>query len=134
MNMKKSIIALGTALMLGLAGCAAEAPVDVEQAGLLSTAAVSSDKFAGVVVSENVVEIDRDSDKEIDELYVSVGDEVRINEKLFEYDTDTLSLTVDRQQLELDKLTQQIKDLTSQKTSLEKQLKTEKAKKEKNQD
>ena len=134
MNMKKSIIALGTALMLGLAGCAAEAPVDVEQAGMLSTAAVSSDKFAGVVVSENVVEIDRDSDKEIDELYVSVGDEVRINEKLFEYDTDTLSLTVDRQQLELDKLTQQIKDLTSQKTSLEKQLKTEKAKKEKNQD
>ena len=134
MNMKKSIIALGAALMLGLAGCAAEAPVDVEQAGMLSTAAVSSDKFAGVVVSENVVEIDRDSDKEIDELYVSVGDEVRINEKLFEYDTDTLSLTVDRQQLELDKLTQQIKDLTSQKTSLEKQLKTEKAKKEKNQD
>ena len=55
MNMKKSFIALGAALMLGLTGCGAQAPVDVEQAGMLSTAAASSDKFAGVVVCENVV-------------------------------------------------------------------------------
>ena len=134
MNMKKSFIALGAALMLGLTGCSAGAPVDVEQAQMLSIAAASSDKFAGVVVSENIVEIDRDTDKKIDELYVSVGDEVRINEKLFEYDTDTLSLTVDKQELEVDKLEQQIKDYNTQIKNLEKQIKTEKAKKEKNQD
>ena len=62
MNMKKNLIALGTALILGLSGCAADAQVNVEQAGLLATAAASSDKFAGVVVSENVVEINRDTD------------------------------------------------------------------------
>ena len=128
MDMKKTVIALGAALMLGLTGCGRQAQINVEQAGMLTTAATSSDKLAGVVVSENVVEIDRDAEKQIEELYVSVGDEVRINEKLFEYDTDTLSLTVDKQELELDKLEQQIKDLTTQKKNLENQIKKEKDK------
>ena len=128
MDMKKTVIALGAALMRGLTGCGRQAQINVEQAGMLTTAATSSDNFAGVVVSEYVVEIDRDAEKQIEELYVSVGDEVRINEKLFEYDTDTLSLTVDKQELELDKLEQQIKDLTTQKKNLENQIKKEKDK------
>ena len=134
MKMKKTAIALGAALMLGLTGCGGQTQINVEQAGMLATAVTSSDKFAGVVVSENVIEIDRDTEKQIDELYVAAGDEVRVNEKLFEYDTDTLSLTVDKQELEMDKLEQQIKDLNTQIKDLEKQIKTEKAKKEKNQD
>ena len=113
MNMKKNLIALGAALVLGLTGCAADAQVNVEQAGMLATAAASSDKFAGVVISENVVEITRDADKRIDEVYVEAGDEVRVNEKLFSYDTDTLSLTIDKQELEMDKMEQQIKDLSA---------------------
>ena len=127
MNMKKTVIALGAALLL-MTGCGAKPQVNVEQASMLTTAVTSSDKFAGVVVSENVIEIERDTEKQIQELYVSAGDVVRVNEKLFEYDTDTLSLTVDKQQLEMDKLTQQIKDLTTQKTNLEKQIKKEKDK------
>ena len=123
MKMKKTVIALGAALILGLTGCGGQTQINVEQAGMLTTAATSSDKFAGVVVSENAVEITRDTDKQIDELYVSVGDTVRVNEKLFEYDTDTLSLTVDKQQLELDKLTRQITDLNTQIKNLEKQIK-----------
>ena len=123
MNMKKTVIALGAALLIGLSGCGKQTQINVEQAGMLTTAATSSDKFAGVVVSDNAVEITRDSDKQISELYVSVGDTVRVNEKLFEYDTDTLSLTIDKQQLELDKLTQQIKDLDTQVKNLEKQIK-----------
>ena len=123
MNMKRSIIALGAALLIGLSGCGKQTQINVEQAGMLTTAATSSDKFAGVVVSENAVEITRDSDKQISELYVSVGDTVRVNEKLFEYDTDTLSLTIDKQQLEMDKLTRQITDLNTQIKNLEKQIK-----------
>lgn len=133
MKMKKTVIALGAALILGLTGCGGQTQINVEQAGMLASAATSADKFAGMVVSENVVEIERDTEKQIQELYVAAGDTVRVNEKLFEYDTDTLSLTIDKQQLELDKLTQQIKDLTTQKTSVEKQIKTEKAKKKKDQ-
>ena len=128
MKMKKTVIALGAALLLMITGCGEKPQVNVEQASMLTTAVTSSDKFAGMVVSENVIEIDRDSEQKLDELYVAVGDTVRVNEKLFEYDTDTLSLTVDKQQLEMDKLTQQIKDLTTQKTNLEKQIKKEKDK------
>ena len=133
MKMKKTVFALGAALLL-LTGCGGKTQVNVEQASMLTTAVTSSDKFAGMVVSENIIEIERDPDQKLDELYVAVGDTVRINEKLFDYDTDTLSLTIDKQQLEIDKLTQQIKDLTTQKTNLEKQIKTEKAKKESKQD
>ena len=128
MKMKKTVIALGAAVLLMLTGCGEKPQINVEQASMLTTAVTSSDKFAGMVVSENVIEIDRDTEKQIEELYVSAGDVVRVNEKLFEYDTDTLSLTVDKQQLEMDKLTQQIKDLTTQKTNLEKQIKKEKDK------
>ena len=129
MKMKKNVIALGAALLLMMTGCGEKPQVNVEQASMLTTAVTSSDKFAGMVVSENVVEIERDTEQKLDELFVSVGDTVRVNEKLFEYDTDTLSLTIDKQQLEIDKLTQQIKDLTTQKTNVEKQIKEEKAKK-----
>lgn len=134
MNMKKNLIALGAALVIGLTGCGMTSQVNVEQAGMLTTAATSSDKFAGIVVSENEVTVDRDTDKQIEKLYVSVGDTVRLNEKLFEYDTDKLSLTIEKQELELSKLDQQIKDLKAQVTDLEKQIKAEKAKKEKEQD
>ena len=133
MNMKKTVIALGAALLL-MTGCGAKTQVNVEQASMLTTAVTSSDKFAGVVVSENVIEIDRDTEQKLDELYVAVGDTVRVNEKLFEYDTDTLSLTIDKQQLEMDKLNQTIKDQTAQKKDIEKQIKDleSKIKKEKN--
>ena len=55
MKMKQNVIALGAALILGLTGCGGQTQVNVEQAGMLATAAASSDKFAGVVVSENAV-------------------------------------------------------------------------------
>ena len=134
MNMKKTVIALGTALLLTLTGCGAAPQVNVEQASMLTTAVTSSDKFAGVVVSENVIEIERDTEQKIEVLHVAVGDTVRVNEKLFEYDTDNLSLTIDKQQLEIDKLTQTIKDQTAQKKDIEKQIKDleNKIKKEKN--
>ena len=57
MKMRKTVIALGAALILGLAGCGKQTQINVEQAGMLTIAATSSDKFAGVVVSENAVEI-----------------------------------------------------------------------------
>ena len=69
MKMKKTVIALGAALILGLTGCGKQTQINVEQAGMLTIAATSSDKFAGVVVSENAVEITRDTEKQIDELF-----------------------------------------------------------------
>ena len=83
MKMKKTVIALGAALILGLTGCGGQTQINVEQAGMLASAATGSDKFAGMVVSENVVEIERDTETQIEELDVAAGDVVRVNEKLF---------------------------------------------------
>ena len=128
MKMKKSVLALGAAVLLMLTGCGEKPQINVEQASMLTTAVTSSDKFAGVVVSENVIEVERDTEQKIEVLHVAVGDTVRVNEKLFEYDTDNLSLTIDKQELEMDKLEQQIKDLNTQVKNLETQIKKEKDK------
>ncbi len=128
--MKKTLklIAAAAALSLSLCACGSDEPVSVMRADMLTQAAVANDRFAGVVVSENVVQISRESDKTIEEIYVSAGDQVRANEKLFSYDIDELNLTIDKQELEMDKLEQQIKDCKTQITNLEKQIKSEKDK------
>lgn len=125
MKLKLKLAALSVALGLCLCACGEADPVPVMRADLLTQAAVASDRYAGVVVSENTVEITRESDYVIDEVYVKAGDQVRANEKLFSYDIDELNLTIDKQNLEMDKLTQQIKDYNTQIKNLESQIKKE---------
>lgn len=126
--MKKmmKMIALAIAVMGLLAGCAEDAgAVPVVLVQQLLQAGTVEDKFAGIVVSENAVEIQRDVDKTIKELYVAEGDEVRANQKLFSYDSDELSLTLDKQELELDRLEAEISDLKKQISEQEKAIKKE---------
>ena len=47
MKMKKTVIALGAAMILGLTGCGGQTQVNVEQAGMLATAATSSAQNTG---------------------------------------------------------------------------------------
>ena len=70
------------------------------------------DRFAGIVVSENVTELERDSEKTIKELFVKAGDDVKKGQKLFCYDTDELQLTLDKQKLELEQLNSTVESLT----------------------
>lgn len=79
------------------------------------------DRFAGLVVSENVTEIQRDSQKTISELLVKAGDDVKEGQKLFSYDTEELQLTLDKQKLELEQLHSTIESLTEQIATLEKE-------------
>ena len=62
------------------------------------------DRFGGIVVSENVAEIQKDSDKSIAELKVREGDDVTEGQTLFSYDTDQLQLNLDKQKLEQEQL------------------------------
>ena len=57
-----------------------------------------------MVVSENVVEIQRDSDKSVEELLVREGDDVAQGQELFRYDTEQIQLMLDKQRLELEQL------------------------------
>ena len=119
-----AVAAVGIVAMLG--GCAEDgAAVYVQSVQELSgmSAVSAGDKFPGMVVSENVTEIKRDSDKAIAELLVKEGDDVTEGQVLFSYDTDELQLTLDKQRLELEQLNAMVENYTSQIAQLE----TEKA-------
>ena len=79
------------------------------------------DRFGGIVVSENVAEIQKDSDKSIAELKVREGDDVTEGQTLFSYDTDQLQLNLDKQKLEQEQLQASIDNYTEQIKDLEKE-------------
>ena len=79
------------------------------------------DRFGGIVVSENVAEIQKDSDKSIAELLVREGDDVTEGQTLFSYDTDQLQLALDKQKLEQEQLQASIDSYADQIKELEKE-------------
>ncbi len=124
MNVKKWV-ALGMALCLALslAACASdENAVYVQSVKTLSNMGgiAPGDRFPGMVVSENVTEIHKDSDKAIAELKVKEGDDVVEGQELFSYDMDQLQLTLDKQKLELEQLKATIENYKSQIEDLKK--------------
>ncbi len=109
MNIKKLIsLTLLLCLTAGLTGCGAgEANgVYVQSVAELSSigAIAPGDRFPGLVVSESVTDIQKDSDKTVDEVMVKEGDDVTAGQALFSYDMDQLQLTLDKQKLELEQL------------------------------
>ncbi len=123
---KERLYALGltAALMLGTTACSTDKTlVPVQQVGMLTGAMEASDKYPGVVVSENVAEVQRDGEKAIKELYVSEGDQVTAGQKLFSYDVEQLNLELDQKQLELERISNDISTCKSRISTLEAQLK-----------
>ena len=113
-----------------LSACSAgDEAVRVERMDSLTVAATVADRFAGVVVSDNVVQVGREMDKTIKELLVKEGDQVTEGQKLFGYDTDALNLTLDKQELEQDRLESDIKTLKDSKKTVEDEIKKLKDKK-----
>lgn len=123
--MKKGIcVLLALVLLLSLCGCSGDStPVTVQRADRLMSAGIAGERYAGVVVSSDVAEINRDSSKRIEELYVEVGDTVSAGDKLFSYDSDELELSLEKAQLEVEKMTNEQTDYAEQLEKLEKKLK-----------
>ena len=78
------------------------------------------DKFAGVVVSENITEVHKDPQMAVAELLVREGDDVTEGQELFSYDTQQLQLSLDKQRLELEQAEATIENYKSQIADLEK--------------
>lgn len=129
--MKRSItIFMLCALALALfAGCSAaeQETVTVESVstitGLGSVGVV--DRYAGMVVSGETAEIEKDEDKTVLEVYVEVGDMVEAGDLLFSYDTEALQLALDKLYLEKESYENtitaaksEIKELEDQKASV----------------
>ena len=125
MKGKKGLCAaIALMLALTLAGCGDDqAAVYVQSVRELSAMGgiAPGDRFGGIVVSENVAEIQKDGEKTIAELLVKEGDDVKEGDALFSYDTEELQLTLDKQRLEQEQLEASIENFKDQIKQLEKE-------------
>ena len=123
---KRFAALLCAAVMLFAAGCSdSGTAVFVQSVESLSAMGgiAPGDRFAGLVVSENVAEINKDESKTVKELLVKEGDDVTEGQTLFLYDTDQLQLELDRKELELEQLKASIANYKTQISELEAQRK-----------
>ena len=119
--MKKRMAWLLTICLL-LSGCGGSGGgVYVQSVEVLSNlrGIAPGDHFLGLVVSEHVTKIEKDSDKAVKELLVQEGDDVKKDQELFSYDTDELQLSYDKKCLELDQLKASIDNYKAQIRQLE---------------
>ena len=127
MKGKKYLCALlALAAAVTLAGCSgSDSAVYVQSVKELSGMGgiAPGDRFAGIVVSENVAEVQKDGEKTIAELLVKEGDDVKEGDPLFSYDMEELQLTLDKQKLELEQLKASIEGYEDQIVQLEKERK-----------
>ena len=124
MKMKRWIaLTAAVCLTLSLAGCGSDTAVYVQSVKTLASMGgiAPGDRFAGIVVSENVTEIKKDAEKTIKELMVKEGDDVAEGQELFSYDTDELHLKLEKQKLELEQLNATIENYESQIRTLERE-------------
>lgn len=124
MKLKKCwILILVLCLAVTMAGCGSKTAVYVQSVeALVNMGGIApGDRFAGLVVSENVTEIKKDGDKSIQELLVREGDDVVEGQELFSYDTEQLQLTLDKQRLELEQLNASIENYKNQIDVLERE-------------
>lgn len=78
-------------------------------------------KMAGVVESQETLEIQKDSEREVKEIFVKAGDEVQVGTPLFSYDTETMEGEVQQAQLDLERADNEMANLRTQIAQLEKE-------------
>jgi len=113
-------------LSLSLTACSDETAVYVQSVASLANIGgiAPGDRFAGMVISEDVTKVEKDADKTVEEVFVKEGDDVKEGQKLFSYDTEELQLNLDKQRLELEQLKTSIENYESQIETLQKNINT----------
>ena len=75
---------------------------------------LNDSRYMGVVESQEVKGVNRDSNKTVKELYVKVEDEVKEGDVLFEYDTEEMELQLRQLELELTSIYNNISTMNQQ--------------------
>ena len=68
---------------------------------IMNQSAGVNNRYSGVVEPQETLEINKDSERKVKEVYVSVGDEVEEGTVLFSYDTEELQMQIDQAKLEM---------------------------------
>ena len=128
--MKKClVICLALCLCLTMLACGSEENAVFVQkvSDLVNMGGIApGDRFPGIVVSENITEIQKDPQMVVEELFVREGDDVAEGDQLFAYDTQQLQLSLDKQRLELEQMEASIENFKDQIAELEKERKNAK--------
>lgn len=80
-------------------------------------------KFSGVVQSQDTWSVSLDSDSEVKEVKVKVGDEVKKGDVLFTYDLETYENSLTQAQIEMERLQNELSSIQETIRQLEKQQK-----------
>lgn len=75
-------------------------------------------RYMGIVESQETKGVEKASDKTVKEIFVEVGDEVKTGDKLFEYDTEEMTLKLRQLELELSSINTSITTANQQIASL----------------
>ena len=114
---------LALTVLLCLTACGSvDQKVSVQRADQVALDGANGQRFAAMVVSEDVTNIQRDMGKTILECYVEQGQDVKAGDKLFTYDSEALELELEKQNLELEKMKNEQVTYAEQLQKLEKEL------------
>lgn len=78
-------------------------------------------RYAGVVEPQKTLEVQLENGRTVAEILVKEGDEVKEGDPLFRYDTEEISMTLEQQQLELEKMDNSIESQRQKISELEKE-------------
>lgn len=123
--MKRKIICLLCAALIAAAavGCAGQTgeAVAVQSVSMITGAGSVGliDRFAGVVSARSEVEIAKDEERTVSEIFVQQGQEVTAGQILFAYDIEESQLALEKAQLEEQRIVDTIASLERQKAELE---------------
>lgn len=81
-------------------------------------------KFSGVVEAQGTWSVNKNTDADVKQIYVEVGDEVKKGDELFEYDTDKYSQDLEQAQIDLERMNNEYQSTEDTLAQLQKQKKT----------
>lgn len=80
-----------------------------------------TDRFSGVVEPQKTWDIQVSSDKKVEEILVKEGDEVKVGDELFTYNTEEMEENLAQAEIDLDRLANEIDQTEAQIASLKKE-------------
>ena len=75
-------------------------------------------RYSGIVEPQRTYKINKDESKTVEQVFVSVGDEVHVGDVLFRYDTEELQFSLEQAKLDQEGIANQINTLKRQLTTL----------------